>query len=48
MKKLLIFATLLATTGAASGQTGPGENGFQADDTLWFSHGRAANRVPDE
>lgn len=25
-----------------SGQTGPGKNGFQADDTIWFKHGRAA------
>src|SRR5689334_20087206 len=25
------------------GQPGPGENGFQADDTIWFSHGRAAS-----
>ena len=26
------------------GQPGPCKNGFQADDTVWFSHGRAASR----
>jgi hypothetical protein len=25
------------------GQPGPSEDGFQADDTLWFSHGGAAS-----
>jgi len=28
------------------GQPGPGENGFQTDDTIWFSHGRAASCWP--
>ena len=26
-----------------SGQPGPGKNGSQADDTVWFAHGRAAS-----
>lgn len=25
------------------GQTSPGKDGFQADDTVWFWHGRAAS-----
>ena len=25
------------------GQPGPGEDGFQTDDTVWFAHGRAAS-----
>ncbi|CAL74718.1 hypothetical protein BRADO0795 [Bradyrhizobium sp. ORS 278] len=25
------------------GQPGSGEDGFQADDTVWFAHGRAAS-----
>lgn len=25
------------------GEPGPGEQGFQADDTVWFAHGRAAS-----
>ena len=28
------------------GEPGPGENGFQADDTLWLVHGRAASSWP--
>src|ERR1700682_6127193 len=31
------------TVNGGSGQPGPGKNGFQADDTVWFSHGRAAS-----
>ncbi len=25
------------------GQPGPGDDGFQTDDTIWFAHGRAAS-----
>src|SRR5579872_5066388 len=25
------------------GEPGPGENGFQTNDTFWFAHGRAAS-----
>ena len=25
------------------GQPGPGKDGFQTDDTVWFAHGRAAS-----
>lgn len=30
------------TVDGGPGQPGPGKNGFQADDTVWFAHGRAA------
>jgi hypothetical protein len=32
------------TVDGRPGQPGPGKNGFQADDTVWFSHGRAGSR----
>ena len=35
------FADLAVDGGP--GQPGPGEDGLQTDDTIWFSHGRAAS-----
>jgi hypothetical protein len=31
------------TVDGGTGQPGPGKNSFQADDTVWFSHGRAVS-----